>query len=111
VQAADCRFAPPLLQALGPHWLFLAIRELCHIVIASHLDRVSFQIVAPNEPDQKGVNMRLLILLTVAAGIFFSGGCALHQVKGEVAGVEVEARITDAHGHFCPPGQAKKGNC
>ncbi len=80
-------------------------------LLQSHLDRVSFQTVAPNEPDQKGVNMRLFILLAIAAGIFFSGGCALHQVKGEVAGVELEAKTADAHGDFCPPGQGKKGNC
>jgi hypothetical protein len=55
--------------------------------------------------------MRLLILLAVIMGALFSGGCELHQVKGEVAGVEVEATTADAHSNFCPPGQAKKGNC
>jgi hypothetical protein len=55
--------------------------------------------------------MRSLILLAVITGTLFSGGCALHQVKGEVAGVEVEAKIAGTHGNFCPPGQAKKGNC
>ena len=39
------------------------------------------------------------------------GGCALHEVKGEVGGVEVEARTKSGNGDFCPPGQAKKGNC
>ena len=55
--------------------------------------------------------MRLLILLAVVTVAFFASGCELHQVKGEVAGVEVEAKTADAHGNFCPPGQAKKGNC
>tara|TARA_R100000900_G_C3345773_1_gene165986 strand:- start:535 stop:780 length:246 start_codon:yes stop_codon:yes gene_type:complete len=39
------------------------------------------------------------------------GGCALHEVKGEVGGVEVEARTKSGNGDFCPPGQEKKGNC
>jgi hypothetical protein len=39
--------------------------------------------------------------------------CELHQVKGEVGGVEVEAKTEDGHsdGDFCPPGQGKKGSC
>ena len=55
--------------------------------------------------------MRLMILLAAFSGLLFSSGCALHQVKGEVAGVEIEAKTTVAGGNFCPPGQAKKGNC
>jgi hypothetical protein len=55
--------------------------------------------------------MRLLTLLAVFSGILFSSGCALHQVKGEVAGVEIEAKTAKAVGNFCPPGQAMKGNC
>jgi len=43
--------------------------------------------------------------------LVFATGCELHQVKGEVAGVEVEASVKDGSGGFCPPGQAKKGNC
>jgi hypothetical protein len=36
------------------------------------------------------------------------------QVKGKIGGVEVEAKDGDSKsdaGKFCPPGQAKKGNC
>ncbi len=55
--------------------------------------------------------MRLLILLAAFSGMLFSSGCALHQVKGEVAGVEIEAKTANAGGDFCPPGQAKKDNC
>jgi hypothetical protein len=53
----------------------------------------------------------LLILLASYSGMLFSSSCALHQVKGEVAGVEIEAKTANAGGDFCPPGQAKKGNC
>ena len=55
--------------------------------------------------------MRLFFLLAVCTSMLFSTGCAVHRVKGEVAGVEVEARTADANGRFCPPGQAKKDNC
>jgi hypothetical protein len=55
--------------------------------------------------------MRLLILLSAFSGMLFSSGCTLHQVKGEVAGVEIEAKTAKTGGNFCPPGQAKKGNC
>lgn len=71
--------------------------------------------------------MRICVLLAAFSSIFLSSGCAVHQVKGEVAGVEVEARTANANGsgefcppghakhgecsEFCPPGQAKKGNC
>jgi hypothetical protein len=48
--------------------------------------------------------------------IFLSlSGCQLLQVKGEVGGVEVEAKTKEVtkekEDKFCPPGQAKKGNC
>ena len=54
-----------------------------------------------------------LMYLAVLIGSILSGGCELHQVKGEVAGVEVEATTADnkGDGNFCPPGQAKKGRC
>ena len=55
--------------------------------------------------------MRLLISIAFVVSIFCASGCELHQVKGEVAGVEVEAKTKDGYGGFCPPGQAKKGNC
>ena len=55
--------------------------------------------------------MRLLISLILTGSLIFVAGCELHQVKGEVAGVNVEASVEDDSGDFCPPGQAKKGNC
>ncbi|UTV30697.1 hypothetical protein [Photobacterium atrarenae] len=47
------------------------------------------------------------------------GGCQLTHIAGEVDGVNIRATTEDhkenrdhhSHGSFCPPGQAKKGNC
>lgn len=57
--------------------------------------------------------MRSVTLLSVLSFMLLTSGCSLHEVKGEVAGVEVEAKTASASssGEFCPPGQAKKGNC
>ncbi len=55
--------------------------------------------------------MRLIPILALSALLSLVTGCALHQVKGEVAGVKVEASTEEGGGDFCPPGQAKKGNC
>ena len=59
--------------------------------------------------------MRTLIALAMVSLSLSMSGCKLHQVKGEVGGVEVEAQTkenkTENKGKFCPPGQAKKGNC
>ena len=55
--------------------------------------------------------MRLLLSMLCTMTLLFVSGCELHQVKGEVAGVEVEAKVQDGDRDFCPPGQAKKGNC
>ena len=55
--------------------------------------------------------MRVLGLLVLIGSLTLAVGCELHQVKGEVAGVEVEANTKTGDGDFCPPGQAKKGNC
>ena len=63
------------------------------------------------EPNLGGKSMRLLIVLALTGSLAFLAGCELHQVKGEVAGVDVEANVKDDGGDFCPPGQAKKGNC
>ena len=51
------------------------------------------------------------MILALMGSLVLAAGCELHQVKGEVAGVEVEASVKDNSGDFCPPGQAKKGNC
>lgn len=55
--------------------------------------------------------MRLITIVMLMGTMFFAVGCELHQVKGEVAGLEVEASTKNSSGDFCPPGQAKKGNC
>ena len=57
--------------------------------------------------------MRILIAATILLSLLTVTACELHQVKGEVGGVEVEAKTKDGNGDgdFCPPGQAKKGNC
>lgn len=54
-----------------------------------------------------------IIRAVLVFGVLLTTGCELHQVKGEVAGVEVEAKAKAANGsgEFCPPGQARKGNC
>lgn len=56
--------------------------------------------------------MRLFISMVMLLSFSFIGGCSLHEAKGEVGGVEVEVKNKDGgSGDFCPPGQAKKGNC
>lgn len=67
--------------------------------------------------------------LIVCLGLSVSiAGCQIHQVRGEVGGVDVQAQTKEDHsnpsnsgqskpkdnnrdGEFCPPGQAKKGKC
>ena len=53
---------------------------------------------------------KIMIAVFLLSGLFLSG-CELHQIKGQVAGVELEAKTKEGSGDFCPPGQAKKGNC
>lgn len=60
--------------------------------------------------------MKLILSLVVMLSLSLAfSGCSLHQVKGEVGGVEVDVKSKDGKngggGKFCPPGQAKKGNC
>ncbi len=55
--------------------------------------------------------MQKIVLIVLMATSILATGCELHQVKGEVAGVEVEASAKKGSTEFCPPGQAKKGNC
>lgn len=50
----------------------------------------------------------------IFCAIFLLSGCQLTRVEGEVDDVEVKVSTKDDHdhdGHFCPPGQAKKGRC
>ena len=63
--------------------------------------------------------MKLILPLVIMVFLSLSfSGCSLHQVKGEVGGVAVDVKSKDGknggnggNGKFCPPGQAKKGNC
>ena len=53
------------------------------------------------------------LLLSILAVVSLSA-CSVTQVKGKIGGVEVEAsdgNSKSSSGNFCPPGQAKKGNC
>ena len=87
------------------------LQEPCHIVGLASPDTVILKTGPLTVGPREVWIMRLLIQLAVFSGMLFLSGCALHQVKGEVAGVEIEAKTADAGGDFCPPGQAKKGNC
>ncbi|ELZ1259479.1 hypothetical protein SPN99_001635 [Vibrio fluvialis] len=53
--------------------------------------------------------------LLIAAVSFTLFGCQLTRVEGRVDDVDVKVRSSDSHdgdyGRFCPPGQAKEGNC
>jgi hypothetical protein len=59
--------------------------------------------------------VKLVISLVIVMGLISLSGCKLLQVRGEVGGVEVDAQTNennkDNGEDFCPPGQAKKGNC
>ena len=55
------------------------------------------------------VSLALVLLTTLA-------GCQLSNVEGEIDDVRVKVSTNDndrhrGNGDFCPPGQAKKGNC
>ena len=61
--------------------------------------------------------MKILSVLILSMFMFSVTGCKLTEVKGEVNGVEVSAKEKGSKDDdkessgFCPPGQAKKGNC
>ncbi len=53
-------------------------------------------------------------LLALFAALSLLSGCAVHTREGSIV---IDPPHHDGHyhdggpGHFCPPGQAKKGNC
>jgi hypothetical protein len=53
--------------------------------------------------------MRTLIALLVLASTSLAG-CAVYTPSGSVV-IDPAGRHDSAGGKFCPPGQAKKGNC
>jgi len=50
--------------------------------------------------------MKTLLSLTLLAALLT--GCAVYTPSGSVV---VDPSPGGGHGGFCPPGQAKKGNC
>lgn len=51
---------------------------------------------------------------SLAAGVWFItmlGGCAVYTPSGSVVVDPGHAHVPAGRGGFCPPGQAKKGNC
>ena len=55
-------------------------------------------------------------LIVVLGTLFILSGCQLTRVEGELHNVDVKVGTRDDdrrnnNGQFCPPGQAKKGNC
>lgn len=50
----------------------------------------------------------LFALMLVVAGLL--GGCAVYTPAGSVV-VDPHGPVNGGGGGFCPPGQAKKGNC
>lgn len=61
--------------------------------------------------------MKFIALFIIPLFLLSVSGCKLTGIKGEVGGVEVEAKEAGSDkdkkegSGFCPPGQAKKGNC
>ena len=51
--------------------------------------------------------MRTLLALLVVAAL---GGCAVYTPAGSIV-VDPAGPASGGGGGFCPPGQAKKGNC
>jgi hypothetical protein len=52
--------------------------------------------------------MKTLITMLVLAT--FIAGCAVHTPSGSIV-IDPAGRQDPGGGKFCPPGQAKKGNC
>ena len=58
--------------------------------------------------------MRMISLFFAVLFAVSLSACSITHVKGKIGGVEVEAKDGGSNkesSHFCPPGQAKKGNC
>ena len=53
--------------------------------------------------------LRCMLLIVC---LFSLSACEITQVKGQIGGAKVEVhKEGNNDGHFCPPGQAKKGQC
>jgi len=62
--------------------------------------------------------MRFIALFIAPLFLLSLSGCKLTEIKGEVNGVEVQAKEAgkddkkdSESSSFCPPGQAMKGRC
>lgn len=55
--------------------------------------------------------MRVLSLAGCILLTGFFGGCAVYTPSGAVVVDPARAPVAASRGTFCPPGQAKKGNC
>lgn len=58
--------------------------------------------------------MKIRLLLLSVSLLLSLSACKVTGIKGEIGNVKVEAKEQDEKkeaGVFCPPGQAKKGNC
>lgn len=56
--------------------------------------------------------MKNIVLIAMMSITLF--GCQLTRVEGRMHDVDVKVGSKESGGHhggFCPPGQAKKGNC
>ena len=58
--------------------------------------------------------MQIISLFLAALFMVSLSACEINKVRGKIGGVKVEVEDEDSKkssGKFCPPGQAKKGNC
>ena len=55
--------------------------------------------------------MKLTVLATFACLLATLGGCAVYTPSGSVVVDPSPVSAPAGRGGFCPPGQAKKGNC
>jgi len=54
--------------------------------------------------------MRFLVIASLFGLLAALGGCAIYTPGGAVV-VDPAVSVPAERGRFCPPGQAKKGNC
>jgi hypothetical protein len=47
---------------------------------------------------------------SIFAVVALLGGCAVHTPSGSIV-IDPDRAVKSGGGGFCPPGQAKKGNC
>lgn len=55
--------------------------------------------------------MKILGIAGWICALAMLGGCAVYTPSGSVVIDPVGTHVPSSRGGFCPPGQAKKGNC